>query len=353
MDQGAGPVWVGLPNQALLAEIVVLTSVMPQTGLNAATSNGLPDYLVLRELIDGPFSPSTDTLAVPAEIGQSWDDTTAVAGQALRYGVVAVCGADTSAPAWTELLQLPTGPLEIEPELFDLVLTAETDTVLFVDLGNPAPTEVIVSVETPLICAAEPVPPQPMPPCIAAGVFPNLIALSPQEVQRIELQLNTSGSPSGVFAGDLTIVVTNPDGEALQRLALPVTVTVDVETDVLPSGPDDDQSRMGDEWMISPDLNPFGDEIAIRISGAGPALTGDGVSSSVSFEPVRLENAAYSVFDIRGRVLREGTAGISALSGGSGMLLRIPGTGDWSSGVYICRVTIGGRVRAVKMMHVK
>ena len=271
----------------------------------------------------------------------------------LRYGVVSLCGTDGSPIIWTPILEVPGGPLDVGPDAFDLVLPTDADTVLLVQFRHPYPGPLTLNLETPRICANEAVPPRTKPACVAVSVSPLTLDLPAFSERQAEVTISTSGSPPGLYFGGITFSVSDQQETWKTRWAIPIQLTVDWQTGI--SGDtldlDDESAGRGAIWRISPRLNPFSDEMVVRIAPIG-GLTPGGTSASSTIEMGTMERIDYSVFDIAGRLRRAGMASIP-LSAQNGALIRIPGTADWPSGVYLCRVCFRDQILTVKMLHVK
>jgi hypothetical protein len=133
------------------------------------------------------------------------------------------------------------------------------------------------------------------------------------------------------------------------------TIEVDneVTTAIIPErdNPTDATVRRRSGWDIVPHLTPFGDELILRFVPAETLTPDEPLSSALHAVELQYE-VSYAIFDILGRLQREGRAEVK-IAGAGAAIMRITGTGNWASGVYFCRVRFGDHVVGVKVLHIK
>jgi len=349
-------VWSGLYEPAPLVEIITLPTQDSGGGAQielATEALSMPELFAIRSQVLQGFDSASVRIATQPTIGPlGFIDSNVFVGQEIAYTVGAVFGVDTCWSGRSDTLSIPDQlGLNITPSALEGFHPPLDGQPLTLVVSNPLPE--------PIALELRDITDPDQTADSGFGKLPDgslSIYPAPSSVDGADsatFGVSVTGSlPTGDLLGALALTATDAAAGKRDRWGIPLVLHADQTTAV--NDPDSDPVSDGSAgWDVLCQPNPFSDKLIVRINGNsgrwssrvwGTASDGSGQAGKVV------------VYDILGRVRAAHQIGREqaiALAAGSVLQVQIQETNSWPSGIYLCRVLIGGESKTVKLVRLQ
>ncbi|MEW5875743.1 MAG: T9SS type A sorting domain-containing protein, partial [Candidatus Zixiibacteriota bacterium] len=349
-------VWSGLAEPAPLVEIITLPTQAPGGGGQAGTLTkalSTPDLFVVRSVTLQGFDSAAVHTAIQSASGTLRIlDTNVFVGQEIAYSVGAVFEADTCWAGRSDTLTIPNQlGLSVAPSTLEGFHPPPNEQPLTLIVTNPLPGPVGLDLRDITDPDQRTDSGFGKLPDGSLSIYPAPSSVNGTDSAAFGITVDGS-LPYGDLVGALSLTATEMGTGRLDRWGIPLLLHADQTTAV--NDPDSDPvSGESPGWDVYCQPNPFSDKLIIRVSGDSIRRSDRGWGTAMGGSDVV---GKVIVYDILGRVRAERTVGrseVTALAAGSAVQIQIPETNTWPSGIYLCRVLIGGESKTVKLVRLR